>query len=190
MNDSPDKPAVKVYSKICSPGHLRGRRTSATVAKLIWENYYAQCPLCPEATAFEVSGEGIATFEVSGPACEVQGLHIERGYRLAVRAKAANLVSEPSYITIPRVGKGPTEPRNLRITANANRTVSIAWDSPLDHSPVGYDVILLGKVRAVTEPYETLNNMVPGLLLYIGVRTRLPNGDESVIIYIPVIPKR
>jgi len=89
---------------------------------------------------------------------------------------------------IPKVSGRP-EPRNLRITANAGGTVVVAWDPPPDHTPIGYDVIILGKVKAVIEPYEMIFNMIPGVLFYIGVRTRLPDGSVSVIVYIPVIPK-
>lgn len=188
MSKSPKDPAP-FFTRICSPSHLRSKRTSPTVATLSWVDYSADCRLCPKATAFEISGEGIATFEVKGQECEVRNLKIDCAYRLAVRAKASgNIISDPSYVMISEASKGP-EPRNVRISANAGRRVSIAWDPPQDHTPIGYDVILLGKAKAVTEPFETLYNMTPGILIYIGVRTRLPAGNVSVIVYIPVIPK-
>ncbi|GAB6403385.1 fibronectin type III domain-containing protein [Pseudomonas sp. MHK4] len=98
-----DSFTIKPYRgiRICSPGGLRGGRSTATTALLSWEEPYATCPLCPDAVDYEISGEGIATLNVIRPPCEVTGLKADSEYYLAVRAKGGgNNVSEPSHVLI------------------------------------------------------------------------------------------
>lgn len=85
--------------QICSPGNLQVGRTSPTTAILTWDEPYSTCHLCPDAVGYEVSGEGIATVNVTRPPCEITGLKADVEYRLYVYAMATgNNRSQPSQI--------------------------------------------------------------------------------------------
>lgn len=97
--------------RICSPGNVRADRNTPTSATLTWDEPYATCSLCPDAVGYEVSGEGIATLNVTRPPCVVTGLSAGREYRLVVRAKAAgNNISGPSDVLVglPATGTSTT----------------------------------------------------------------------------------
>lgn len=119
--------------RICAPGYLRSGRPVPTSIVLYWDEPYAACLFCPDASGYEISGEGIGLIEIARPPCVITGLSAEREYRFAVRAKATgNNISEASEILVgPALpDKKPAPPQNLRATVNENRTVTIAWDAP------------------------------------------------------------
>lgn len=274
MSNSPDDSAQTSASQICSPGNVRAHRTSPTSATITWDEPYDQCPLCPSAAEYEVSGEGIVTRHVVRPPCAVT-LRADVSYDLSIRAKAeGDNQSNPSWTHIGlSPGKpgnlsvkdissnsaavswaavsgdgqvvnyliyldgillkwtrelshqlislegnrsytvevraqslagdlsdvalaqfstpvtAPDYPRNLRETQNSGKTVAIAWDAPFGFTPTGYRVSVLGKTIDVAQTHHTLFNMPLGIPLTIGVRARYAEGDDSIWVFILVVPK-
>ena len=112
--------------QICSPGFLKGNRTSSTRATLIWHEPYAACNLCPDAVGYEVSSASFNTLLVSQSPCELQLNSFF--HRISVRAKGANgSLSEPSFIDIH---PSPPAPTGLRATPTENGT-SLSWVAPV-----------------------------------------------------------
>ncbi|NUT76718.1 fibronectin type III domain-containing protein [Pseudomonas sp. C1C7] len=110
---------------ICSPGYLKGKRLSATTAELDWEMPYETCEICPDAVGFEISGEGISTFEVLRPPCEVKGLNAERFYEFSVRAKATGSnISKPSRV---KIGAYPGKAGALQVSNITKRSATATW---------------------------------------------------------------
>ena len=87
--------------QICSPGNLSGARKTTTSATLRWDEPYATCTLCPNASYYVIYGEGIATIAVNHSPYEITGLTPGREYRFSVRTKATESdVSEASQVSI------------------------------------------------------------------------------------------
>ncbi|MGF6327451.1 hypothetical protein ABH909_000329 [Pseudomonas sp. BS3782 TE3695] len=81
------------------------------------------------------------------------------------------------------------QPRDLRVTSNANKTVAIAWDAPLEgNGLIGYTVDILGKTTNVGGMTHTMFNLLPYLPLRIGVLARYENNVNSDLVYITVVP--
>ncbi|WP_367617532.1 fibronectin type III domain-containing protein [Pseudomonas azerbaijanoccidentalis] len=187
-NDS-KKDAKAVFTTICSPGHKRVTRISPTTATLTWEEPYAECALCPNAIAYEVAGDGIASVRVVRPPCTITGLQPDSEYLLSIWAIAASgTQSLPSPVRILRYRGARSAPENLRVTANSNHYVSIAWDTPDLSNPTGYRVAVLGNLRNVGETFYVLHNLMPGLPLLFGVQAKYAGGENSVWVWITVIP--
>jgi hypothetical protein len=106
---------------------------------------------------------------------------------LYARSQVGNLSDvASSFFSTPVTA--PNTPRNLRVIVNASRTVSIAWDAPLNFSPTGYRIVVLGKITSVVQTHHTLRNMPVGLSLPIGVQAQYA-GSDSVWIYTWVVPQ-
>lgn len=106
-----------------------------------------------------------------------------------VRARSINAgLSSPATVSFT-TGDASDLPRNLRVTANENRTVSIAWDAPMEHSPIGYRVSVLMKPTDVTATGHTMHNLIPGIPLNIAVCCRFAEGKLSDWAYVQVLPK-
>jgi hypothetical protein len=67
--------------------------------------------------------------------------------------------------------------------------VSIAWDAPLGHTPIGYRVNVFGKTIDVRQLHHTFYNTITGLPMNIAVRSRLEGRAFSKWVYILVQPK-
>lgn len=106
----PFKTAVYTGIRICSPGNLLSGRTAAGTAVLSWDEPYATCRLCPNATGYEIAGDGITTINVTRPPCEITGLSANREYRLEVRTHASvNNISEPSSVVVRAFNATPAD---------------------------------------------------------------------------------
>lgn len=118
-------------------------------------------------------------------------LHAREAYTVEVRARTATSVVSAPLKGEFTTGEMPTskEPRNLRVTANANRRVSIAWDPPVGFAPIGYRVSVALTNRDVTPPYDSLMNMIPGIPFVIAVRSRFADGTVSDPVLTLVIPR-
>lgn len=163
---------------------------SATTVTLTWEEPYAQCALCPNAVGYEVTGDVVGIVRVIRPPCTISGLQPQLEYVFSIWAIAqSGIKSAPSRFRILRYNGAKSAPENLKVSANANRYVSITWDSPNLSSPIGYRVAVLGSLRDVSETFHELHNMIPGLPLLIGVQARYAGGENSVWVWITVIPK-
>jgi chitodextrinase len=113
----------------------------------------------------------------------------ERSYAIEVKATdAAGNCSLPAVVTF-QTSSALDEPRNLRETANGDRMVSIAWDAPLGHTPIGYRVNVFGKTIDVRQLHHTFYNTITGLPMNIAVRSRLEGRAFSKWVYILVQPK-
>ncbi|WP_130905514.1 fibronectin type III domain-containing protein [Pseudomonas sp. Sample_22] len=140
-------------------------------------------------TGYEVRRNNGNWTSVSGTSHPVTGFIAGVTDIFEVKAKdAAGNLSLPA-ITKFTTGNTSNPPRNLRITANENRTVSIAWDAPLGQGPIGYRVSVLFRPTDITVLHHTLFNMIVGLPVNIGVRSRFPGGVLSDPVYIDVVPK-
>lgn len=114
-------------------------------------------------------------------------LHSGMSYGVEVRARSVSGgLSSPTTATFTP-GDPSNVPRNLRVTANQNRTVSLAWDAPQGHTPIGYRVSVLGRPTDVVAPVHTLFNLIVGLPLNIAVCSRFEDGMSDWV-YIMVMP--
>ncbi|HEF4759424.1 TPA: fibronectin type III domain-containing protein [Pseudomonas putida] len=162
--------------QICAPGHLKGKRLSATTAELDWEMPYATCEICPNAVGFEISGEGINTFEVLRPPCEVKGLETEVIYTLSVRAKAeGSNISKPSRV---QIGAYPSKAGALQITNVTSRSATAKWGAAKGNVPVSEYIVYqdgeyIGSARGLE--YQ-INELEPQTKYKIEVRSRA-NGS-------------
>lgn len=110
-------------------------------------------------------------------------------YTVEVRARSVDGGhSAPATATFITVDPSNV-PRNLRVTANQNRTVSIAWEAPTGQPPVGYRVSVLSNPTDVTATAHTMHNMIPLLPLNIAVCCRFAGGELSDWVYVQVLPK-
>jgi chitodextrinase len=110
-------------------------------------------------------------------------------YSVEVRARSVTGgLSSPATATFTTGGASEL-PRNLRVTANGSRSVTIAWDAPPGQPPIGYRVSsVLMPATDMTAPHHTMFNMIVGLPLNIAVRCRFAEGLLSDPAYIVVVP--
>jgi hypothetical protein len=119
----------------------------------------------------------------------MKDLDVGTFYTVEVRARTA-----AATLSLPVTGSFTTSaapsdwPRNLRVTANEKRTVSIAWDAPLDAAPIGYRVRVFLQAQNVTAPRHTMYNLFPGLPLNIEVCCRFAGGALSKWVNMEVVP--
>lgn len=157
---------------ICSPGHLRGMRNSATSALLSWDEPYATCTLCPDAENYFITGEGITTMSVAHSPCEVKGLAPDREYRLSVWTKASETnISVPSEVLI---GRQPGVPRSLQITEVSHTSATLSWLAPINLIAL-FDYVIycngvfVGAARGLT---YLLTHLEPSVSYAIEIRAR------------------
>lgn len=163
---------------ICAPGNLRGRRLSASRARLDWDNFYAGCPLCPNATGFEVSVEGRPPIEVIAPPYELTGLKIYNRYRVSIRAKSGvNIVSTPSHVEI---GGFPEWPLFLQYSDVTSHSAVFRWRTPPGTPVFDYVIYRDGEPIASTrELVYTLTSLKPATRYRVEVRSRTVESTLS-----------
>lgn len=123
-------------------------------------------------------------------ALEYSLTQLQSGLAYSVELRARSMTggfSSPATATFTP-GDALNVPRNLRVTANQNRTVSLAWDAPVGHTPIGYRVSVLLKPTDVVAPEHTMFNLIAGLPLNIAVCSRF-EGELSGWVYVMVMPK-
>lgn len=109
-------------------------------------------------------------------------------YTVEVRARSVDGGhSAPATATFT-TGDALNVPRNLRVTANGNRRVSLAWEAPTGQPPIGYRVIVLSKSTDVTATTHTMHNMLPLFPVNIGVCCRFAGDELSDWVYVRVVP--
>jgi chitodextrinase len=136
---------------------------------------------------YEVRRNAGSWAAVSGTSLVVTDL-IE-GIRDTFEVRATDAAGNRSLVAVVKAGVSASEPLDLRITANWNRTVAIAWDAPIGHIPLGYSVRILGETTDIQQTSHTVFNMIVGLPVQIWVQTRLSVGDVSEWVHIWVTPK-
>lgn len=171
---------------ICSPGGIRGERTSATTALLTWDEPYANCPYCPyDASGYEVMAEGIATVHVSRPPCVINGLNPNQEYFFYLYAKAAgNIRSNPSRARIGRYVPDrtpPSKPTGLRTDGVTSNRVNLVWLASVDNGGVvEYQVFRDGTVIGNTDSTRyTVSNLNDATTYVFKVRARDPDGNYA-----------
>ncbi|WP_077048376.1 fibronectin type III domain-containing protein [Pseudomonas sp. KK4] len=173
MGKSLSDPGVQ----ICSPGNLKGHRTSSTTATLTWDEPYATCGLCPDAVGYELSSSSFNTLDVAHSPYELRlspSLH-----RIQVRVKGANgSVSEPGCIDIH---PSPPAPVDLRACDLTDSGMTLNWTAPAGGEPVSDYVVshkgqftaaVRGLVYRISEP---AGQRTPD----VQVRARSVRGDLS-----------
>lgn len=89
---------------------------------------------------------------------------------------------------------GKIEATNFRITANANRSITFAWDPPAEMAIylTGYlfKVFILEQETFLEMKREmTLDNLIPFVPIAVGVRCRFSDGTESDWVRLPATPQ-
>ncbi|QHD01167.1 hypothetical protein PspS04_12720 [Pseudomonas sp. S04] len=171
---------------ICSPGGIRGERTSATTALLTWDEPYTRCVYCPyNASGYEVMAEGIATITVSRPPCVINGLNPNQEYFFYLYAKAAgNIRSNPSRARIGRYVPDrtpPSKPTELRTESVVGNRVDLAWVASVDNGGVvGYQIFCDGKLIGNTDSTRYAVADLNDATTYIFmVRAQDPDGNHA-----------
>lgn len=158
--------------RICSPGNVRGRRTSLNTAQLTWDEPYATCHLCPDAIGYDVYGEGITPQTVVRPPCELSGLNAGVEYLLYVTAKAAgNNISTPSAVRFSKL-TAPTKPGKPELRDLTHASMTLSWTpSAPEWGNNNYRVYLNGTlVKRVTHPEVKLTHLQSHTVYRVEVR--------------------
>jgi len=124
---------------------------------------------------------------------QLNGLSPNTSYTFNVLAvNYADMRSDPETITFKTLS-GLTIPSNFHVTSNKNKNVSFAWGPPRDGADelVGYrlKVFLTGVSIDLDQVSYTLNNLIVGLPMVVGVQCLFAGGEESDWNSITVIPK-
>jgi hypothetical protein len=122
VTPSPAEPPTK-------PGTPTASNITARSATLSWTKSTDNVGV----TGYLVSLDGATPIRVIEPTHTFSELKKETSYSVEVKATdAAGNLSEPSSATFSTaVGTG-SPPRNLRVTRNANKSVRLEWDAPID----------------------------------------------------------
>lgn len=124
----------------------------------------------------------------------LNNLESDREYTFRVRSMSRDFkLSEYASITFKTSGDGGSEPTNFRVTHNANRNVSFAWDLPVEGASnvIGYvfKVFVVGTETSLgTTRVFTMNNMVPLVPAVVGVKCKFMNGTDSDWSQLTVVP--
>ena len=168
-----------------TPGPLQIAAVSGTAATLRWSASSTQVPVFD----YLVACNGTSVWAGRALEYTMKDLDVGTFYTVEVRARTA-----AATLSLPVTGSFTTSaapsdwPRNLRVTANEKRTVSIAWDAPLDAAPIGYRVRVFLQAQNVTAPRHTMYNLFPGLPLNIEVCCRFAGGALSKWVNMEVVP--
>lgn len=167
------------YTSTCSPGNLRGYRTTSTSAILTWDEPYSTCLLCPDALGYEVSGGGIATINVTQPPCVINGLRADVEYSLEVYAKAGgNIRSLPSPVFL---GLSPGKPGTLQASDITGLSVLLRWTAP-DASIEVFDYLIYCNgtfLTCVSGLEHQVTNLSELTSYTFGVKAREISGNLS-----------
>jgi predicted phage tail protein len=168
-----------------TPVSLQVTAVTGTSATLVWA--------APGGTAtvfdYSITCNGTLVGTSRGLDYALTPLQPESTYNVEVRTRSVNGgLSSPATATFT-TGDASNVPRNLRVTANGNRRVSIAWEAPTGQAPIGYRVKVLTNSTDVSATVHTLYNLIPLLPLNIAVCCRFADGELSEWVYVPVIPK-
>ena len=124
----------------------------------------------------------------------LNNLEPDREYTFRVRSMSRDFkLSEYASITFKTSGDGGSEPTNFRVTHNANRNVSFAWDLPVEGASnvIGYifKIFVVGNETSLgTTRVFTMNNMVPLVPVVVGVKCKFMNGTDSDWSQLTVVP--
>jgi hypothetical protein len=124
----------------------------------------------------------------------LNNLEPDREYTFRVRSMSRDFkLSEYASITFKTSGDGGSEPTNFRVTHNANRNVSFAWDLPVEGASnvIGYifKIFVVGNETSLgTTRVYTMNNMVPLVPVVVGVKCKFMNGTDSGWSQLTVVP--
>ncbi|WP_347909501.1 hypothetical protein [Pseudomonas grandcourensis] len=163
-------------------------------------------PLVQSANIFWLSsGPGVARYryDLNGligqdtveTTIRLAGLSRDTPYTVRVFAIGhSGLSSEPASLVFRTLDDSTAVPTNFRVTANANRSVSFAWDLPDEGAGnvIGYVFkVFVVEFEAYLGPTRTftLENLIPLIPIAVGVRCRFANGTESDWARLPVHPQ-
>lgn len=167
-SNSPDHSTGTVVTsepivRICAPGNVGGWAHSASAATLTWDEPYAACAICPNATGYEVSGQGFTTRAVVRPPCEITGLKPATEYLMNVVAKAgANNISNPSlYRLVTPALQAPSQPGVPVASDVTYNSVQLTWAPSTDNGgTIRYRIYLNGSLlKVVNQPNARLAHL-------------------------------
>ena len=111
---------------ICSPGNLQGTRAGLTSLTLTWDEPYATCKLCPNASYYRITGPDIHV-EVTRPPYTLTGLHPDQDTLIEVRAVTAEGVSSgPESIRLLRLPP-PGKPGVPELSDITDTSATVSW---------------------------------------------------------------
>jgi hypothetical protein len=176
-----------VIEKPVTPGGL-SVSALATSAQISWGNSD------PYTVSYVYRLEGVppdkVTFERT---VTVDGLTADTPYTATVFAvNNLGVRSDPASFNFKTlVGQG--FPTNFHVISNERRTISFAWGPPRDgaETVIGYrfKIFVTGNTTDIVQTSHTINNLIVGLPMVVGVQCRFAGGGESTWNQITVTPK-
>ncbi len=162
------------------PANLRSPARSETTIDLAWDAATDDTGV----TGYRVYGP-LGTTPVSGTSTVVTGLVIGTSYGFQVSALDASgneSARTPvlTVATLPPDTQDPTQPQNLRSTAQTSRTIALAWNAASDDRGVtGYRVYGPGGATDVAGTSHVVENLSPLTQYSFQVSAFDAAGNES-----------
>lgn len=144
-------------------------------ARISWSSLEARCDWFQE-------GQG-APRSTTENFANVEQLKPGQTYTFNVWAVKGLETSETATITYTMAEEQYSVPRDFRVVANANKSVTVAWNAPLDGADqvTGYWLVIPGRPDQVllTDLHYTMISNVVGWPLVFALRARFSGGGLS-----------